>query len=604
MPCLTPTGIEKLKEMFKSKGSGLGDLAQMDTATRKKIIAQFMGEENADFINYEIEKRLTAKSVEVLENWAKKEIMSPKEKTDVLKRIAKLESTLSDKNSLNLITNKESREIFLEDLIAHKIGVAVTQAEAGTIMELAKNANSARKELEKIASAKTNYGKAYNEIKQGKPQEQALKDNKISQAEYDKITKEREEKGLEIYKYVNFMQQTKDNINALKKSDFVNNWWKALGKVPKEVFNTFRFSLASGELGAATRQGLGVLIKDPNIWKKNTREMLNNARAGLLDNTDFKSAVLAEIMTRPNYLSGFYKEAGLAINTVEDYAPSAWIERMINTDNPNIFQAIGQRYVKFSQDTFTAYAFQNRADLFDAYWTKLEQMGADYKEIGEYFNNLTGTGKGQIAEKASGVMFAAKYTQSQVNMLTKIITANNPEIRWEYFKNFATMVGGTAALIFLSKLFGGEVEDDPRSTKFGRLVLPNGYVMDITGGKAAYVILLSRLVDKAFVSMKWKKDTKYKGKANAQELLSRFMFSKAAPQISIPISILDQKLFGGEKMTLESFGQSLLPIFMQEAVEKFTDDDLEVFDKFMMTLGAFFGLSSYNPDDFDKRKTK
>ncbi len=603
MPCLTPLGINKLKDMLTTDGSKLSQLARMETAKRKEVINKFMGD-NTDYVNYEIEKRLVAKTTESLKNWVEKEVTRPKVKSDILKRIGKLAESINDPKRLSLLTNEKARTKLIEDLIAHKIGVAVSQEEAGVIIELASEAETARKELTKIANAETKYGKAYNLTQRGISLEESLKESGITKAEYNKITEERIQKGLLIYKYVDYMDKVKNEAFALKKEDFTRGWYEASLKTAKEVFDSFRAVLSSGELGFIFRQGLKSMYYNPKIWFRNSIESMSNAIKGF-KNIDFKSTVMAEILTRPNYLSGHYKEAGLAINTVEDYYKNTYVERVIEADRPNIFQNLGQRYIKFSQDTYLIYLYKLRADMFDAHWDKLQESGVEYKKIGEFFNNLTGRGEGAFQKKAGGLMFAPKYVQSQINSFTKMFTETNPTIRMEYFKNFASMLAGTMTILYLSFLMGADIEKDPRSTNFGRITLPNGYIIDITGGLATYIILVSRIITGEKLTGKGKKVKLGSfGQEDAKDLIANFMFSKGSPAVSMTVALMNRELYGGKELTPASFAGSLMPIFGQEAYEKLTDDNIEALDKLLLTTSAFFGLSSYSPSAFDKRRTK
>jgi hypothetical protein len=613
MACLTPLGIDKLKEMLSTNGTKLSQLARMETVARKAKITEAMGKENTDYINYEIEKRLISKTTKPLMNWVEREVTAPKQRADILKRVGKLVASIKDENSLKLLTNKKSRDALLEDLIAHKLGVGVTQEETATIMDLALNADTARKEITEVANAKTDYGKAYSLMARNVDEAQALKDAGITKAQYDKITEQRITAGTEIAKYMDYMDKLKQDAGALKKEDFTRDksWWETYKKISSEVFNSVRSVMASGELGFIFRQGLKTLYYDPKTWGRNSLEAIQNAGKSF-KNINFKATVMAEIMTRPNYLSGHYAEAKLAINTIEDYYQNSWIERIVAGDRPNFLQTAGQVYKKFSEDTYLTFMFKTRADLFDAHWEKLQDAGVGYEGMGEFFNNLTGRGTGVIGGKGNKkgfgeyFMFAPKYTQSQMNSFTKMFSEKNPTLRMEYFKNTASLLAGTATILALGALFGFEPELDPRSTKFGRIVFPNGYVMDITGGLTTYTALVSRIATGKSKSGKGKVyELGGYGRDNATDLILRFLTSKGSPQVSIFTSMMNRELFGGKEITPASFTASLAPIFGQEAYDDLTDENIEAFEKLMLVSGAFFGLSSWHPDNFKKgRKRK
>lgn len=603
MPCLTPTGIENFKKMLTTEGTKLSDLVKMDAKLRKSKIEEFMGKGMTDYINNKIEQKMTAKTKETLLNWVKKEVEPVRSSSDILKRISNIGDELKSKQSMNVL---------LEDLVAHKIGVAITKEEAGTIFDLATKAEDARKEITAIASADKPYGKAYNLMKKGISEVDALKESGLSKQDYKKITDERIAKGVEVYKYVNFMHKIKGEALQLKKSDWTKNWYVATGKLYKEIFDSFRAIMSSGDLGFIFRQGIKTLYYDPKTWKQNGLEAIDNAIKGA-KNVDFKSLTMAEILTRPNYLSGHYREAGLAINTIEDYFENSFIERIMDAKEgkkANILQEAGQRYIKFSQDTYLTYLYKTRADLFDAHWEKLHQSGAEYKAIGDFFNNITGRGRGIIGGGVSGnkgfgeyFMFAPKYTQSQINTFTKIFSEKNKTLRLEYLKNFATFLAGTTTALYLASLMGAKIELDPRSTKFGRISLPNGYVLDIAGGLPAYIVLASRLKAGTKKPNGAIVDTGDFGNT-AQDLISNFMFSKGNPQVSLAMSILNNKLYSGEKLTVQNQIASMMPILGQEVAGKLTDEQLSILEKIALSASAFFGISSYNANSNKQYKSK
>jgi len=103
MACLTPLGIDKLKEMLSTNGTKLSQLARMETVARKAKITEAMGKENTDYINYEIEKRLISKTTKPLMNWVEREVTAPKQRADILKRVGKLVASIKDENSLKAI---------------------------------------------------------------------------------------------------------------------------------------------------------------------------------------------------------------------------------------------------------------------------------------------------------------------------------------------------------------------------------------------------------------------------------------------------------------------------------------------------------------------
>jgi len=611
MPCLTPSAKEKLRTLLSTEGTKLSDLAKMGTVKSKAILVDAMGKETGEWINYEIEKRKIMKTTESLKNFIKGEALGNKQKSDVLKRISKFADALNDPEKMKMVGTVGARNQLIEDVIAHKIGVAVTEEEAGIIMDLAKKAQSGREELAKTFKSNKKYAIAFTEIQKGTKKADALEKAGISQEQYDSVTEERAKHGANIYEYSQYMDALKQESYKLKASDWSENWYEASKKLVTQIIDTIpRYIQASGDMGAPTRQGQKAGYYDPRIWHKNNMELFNNAKNAISKNLDFKSIVMAELLSRPNAIEGIYEKSGLAVQTLEDYYSNSLVEPLFDGkegQKKNIFQEAGQRYNKFSQDTYLTYLYKLRADLFDAHVDTLEKAGAEYKEIGEFINNLTGRGEGAVAEKGRGIMFAARYTQSQINSIGKIFdTQISAPIRKAYIKNLASQSAGILTLVLLSTLFGGKPEEDMTSSNWGRIKLPNGYVFDVSGGVTSWVVLLARAVFQHKKTQKGKirKLGDY-GVERWDQLLWQQMVNKGSPAVSTVMSIFNRSLYGGKDLTFANFLWQQIPIVGQDITEKWSDEDLGVADKFLYSILSELGISGYNPEHFDKeRRTK
>ena len=98
-------------------------LSDMTSKERRSFFAEFMGEENAKKSNALFESKLLLKDQQRgIVTWAKQAAgMKPQITRDILSRV----------NKMTEILTPETQDAFLEDLAAHKLGVAVTMEEAG-----------------------------------------------------------------------------------------------------------------------------------------------------------------------------------------------------------------------------------------------------------------------------------------------------------------------------------------------------------------------------------------------------------------------------------------------------------------------------------------
>ena len=113
------------------------------------------------------------------------------------------------------------------------------------------------------------------------------------------------------------------------------------------------------------------------------------------------------------------------------------------------------------------------------YWRKQQKIQGrelnkeELRAIGQLANSITGRGSLGKAEAISGALnklfFSARYIRSQAD--TFIMPFNSkltPFARQEALKHSLTTLSAVGSLIATASMFG-EVELDPRSSKFGKL---------------------------------------------------------------------------------------------------------------------------------------
>jgi hypothetical protein len=108
----------------------------------------------------------------------------------------------------------------------------------------------------------------------------------------------------------------------------------------------------------------------------------------------------------------------------------------------------------------------------------------------------------------------------------------------------------------LAQLAGATVEDDPRSSDFGKLKFGNTRI-DMFGGLLQVTTLLSRLGTGTTVTAKGREmpirvregQKKKFGQTTAPDIMARFLRQKLSPPVSAVVDIASGETVAGEKVT-------------------------------------------------------
>lgn len=147
--CLSKEEANKLRNLDIKK------MILMGSEERLGIFSKLIGVEKADWVNARFEKDLVLKNQkEGMLNWVKKTEMKDKYREEIIRKISKLEKTLSAKE----------RDAFLTELAEIALDIRLTQEEVETIFNLSRKAEEAKENMENGGS-KEDYAKAQNNIR-------------------------------------------------------------------------------------------------------------------------------------------------------------------------------------------------------------------------------------------------------------------------------------------------------------------------------------------------------------------------------------------------------------------------------------------------------
>jgi len=251
---------------------------------------------------------------------------------------------------------------------------------------------------------------------------------------------------------------------------------------------------------------------------------------------------------------------------------------------------------KLRYDLFTRFAERYEAD-----GRTMENSPEFYKHLADYINNSTGRGNLGWFEAAAPVLnslfFSPRLIASRVNLLTmpftpKFWTKVPKEVRIMYVKDMLKFVGLGMAVLGLAKLNGADVEDDPRSTDFGKIKSGNTR-WDIWGGFQPYVRLTAQLAtgEKKSTGSGEIKELNGEGAfgENRLDVANRFFRGKLSPVIGSVFNLASGRDIVGNPTDLKTeLGKSLTPLIYQDISDAMKDRGVS--SLFTVLPAATFGI--------------
>lgn len=555
--CLPKEFSTKFKESLKNGEIIPEKLAEMTSAERRAFLAKIVGEADARDVNALFESKLLLKDQKRgMVTWAKKVAgITEQTRKDLLAKIEKLEKVL----------DADSKQAFLEDLAAQKLGTEVSFEQAGTIMRLSKEADELLSKIPEDAP-----------------------DGGVAELAY----------GLKYVEFQNYVRSLKgEDFNVLRDAKDVKGVGDAVaygGKLTVETFGVFKSLLSAFDNSFFGRQGLPVLLTNPDVWAKNFVKSFGDIKKEIFRrkvDIDPMDLIKARIYGMKEARNGEFEALGLDVGLLAEEAfPSSL---------PGKVPGLGRAYAA-SETAFQGAALRMRADIGRKYIQRAKQFGVDTKSktemrpIGRVINSMTGRGglpgmSEGLARGVNAMFFSPRFLTGNWNTLTghsfgaglRGRNIGSKLARRVAAENMLKITGSiTALLILADTLNPGSVEWDSRSSKFGKIKLGNTY-FDVTGGKGPVATLLSRVTPnwhdgklswwtKSATTGKWTDLTAGKfGQLDGTDVFANFFEGKLAPGPAIYRDLLTGKNFQGEKPTAGSilYG-STVPLPIQSALQR------------------------------------
>lgn len=454
--CLPKEASKKLLEALRTGKITPDDIGPLVSSTdRRAFLEKIVGPDHIHELNAMLESKL------ILKDWQRGMVSAIKQVSglkDPTRRdlVAKVER-------MTQILSPEDTKLFLEDLVAKKLGTEVTLEEAQNTLKMAKDVEAKRA---------------------------LIPDNSPDGS------KERLDYGTRLVLFREYMDELKGNKGVLHMP--FKDWIKSPTAIIETLAGTVKSIVASLDNSFVGRQGLKMLFTHPSIWLNTFMKTWSDIGKEL-GGVDAMLAVKADIVSRANAMNGKY-EAG-------KYDVGIKTEEAFPTSLPAKIPILGRLY-KASESAFSGAALRMRADYADLMIKKAEAFGVDTlnKEeavgIGRLVNSMTGRGSVPLTEgqaKAVNVLFfSAKFLKSNIDTLTAHIfdakVRQNKFARREAAMNLLKIAGGISVLLWTAnQLQPGSVDFDPRSSDFGKIKIGDTR-FDVSGGMSSLVVLASRLI--------------------------------------------------------------------------------------------------------------
>ena len=315
---------------------------------------------------------------------------------------------------------------------------------------------------------------------------------------------------------------------------------------------------ASIDFSAVGRQALTTIAHPVQSVKVHIPRMF---RAALSDRRALE--IDLEIKNRP--LAEFGRQAGLELTAVDG---------ALGEGEEAIRSRLSDRIpgIKASNRAYTTYLNSQRAAIFDAmvYATPGITL-AEAKAYANAVNLGTGRGGGPGLKKFPGAMKVAGHVLWSPRLLLSRIQllvgqpfyGGTARTRKKIAVEYARYLTGMGAIYALGALAGADIEDDPRSSDFGKLRWGTTR-MDPLGGLAQVAVLMSRIATGE--TKTGLGDVKpLKGKAMFYKVAD-FLRQKFTPALGLAVDLKTGTNVVGDEVTPETLAslKTVMPLSFQE----------------------------------------
>ncbi|HEX8185164.1 MAG TPA: hypothetical protein VF747_10445, partial [Blastocatellia bacterium] len=368
-----------------------------------------------------------------------------------------------------------------------------------------------------------------------------------------------------------------------------------------DVLNAPRTIMASADLSAPLRQGAILTLTEPRSGIAASRDMLRS-----ISDKGFEK-VKAELAAHPR--AELAEQSGLYQATKASGSPVALAAR----EEAFMSRLVGKLpVIKQSEHAYVAYLDRLRMDTFSKYADELEKAGKtaaknpkDFEDIAKFVNYATGRGDlpqvlDSLAPVLNGIFFSPRYAMSRVQILNPTTYAKmSPVARKIAMRKMFEFAGVTSMTLGLAKLAGAEVSLDPTSADFLKVKAGNTRY-DLLAGFQQYMRFAAQMSKGLYNNFAGSKNERGK---EPFDVATKFFRSKLAPVSSYAVDAATGKTFDNQKFNpIKGVGARLIPMFIKDAKEAWSDQESGKASKSAATVAAIFGagVQTYSGNEKEK----
>jgi len=406
-------------------------------------------------------------------------------------------------------------------------------------------------------------------------------------------------KALPQNKEIERLQYNRDMLRHKIQQEIHNLKPKSIWEHIATPFNTARSLITSIDLSAMFRQGGFITFGNPARAAKAVGPMLK-AFASQRKTAQINN----DILNRDN--APLYAKSGLYLAPVEGTMKLSEREEAFMTSLAEKIPGVAA-----SGRAYTTYLNKLRADSFDTMVATLGKNGEvtieEAEAIAKFINVATGRGSLGGFEKSAvalnTIFFAPKYAASRFQLLggaitqpIKAVAGQNKRAHRLIVKEYAKYLIGMSLVYALAKMAGGDVEDDPRSSDFGKIRIGNTRI-DPLSGLSQTTVLLSRLASGETKSVrgvrKIRGDVPY-GAPDTSDFVKKFFRYKLSPMFGTAANVLTGESAVGEEVTPGTTLRDLtIPLSVREVYESIQEQGVPKGTALSMLAILGMGLQTY-----------
>ncbi len=375
-----------------------------------------------------------------------------------------------------------------------------------------------------------------------------------------------------------------------------------------DVINLPKSLLASADLSAPLRQGAILSFSHPKIGIQAGVEMFRQA---------FSPKRAEEWLNHVKVNPEFYilKQSKLYVSEPTTRLSAKEEQFMTNIAHKI---PIWGKIVQGSERAYVGYLNKLRVDVFLQGADFLLKEGNTFqnnpdkfKAWADFVNNATGRGNLGSLEGAAPVLnalfFAPRLVASRFNLINPVKYVNMPtEVRKMALRDMMAFVGVGMMVLAISKAAGADVEEDLRSSDFGKIKFGD-FRFDIWAGFQQVVRMLSQVASGQRKSSTTGKITDFSAKqypfTTRFDVVSQFMRGKLAPIPSLAVDVLEGETMMGEELKAgDILFEKTIPIYLQDMKQIYEEEG--VGSMIGSGIPSLFGVGVqyYGPKEKDRVK--